>query len=77
MALEAEADCLATACPLCQANLDTRQQEIGKEEGKEYHLPVFYITELIGIALEEKKSRKWWKKHLVDPMPLLNAKGLV
>jgi heterodisulfide reductase subunit B len=31
MAKEAEADCLVTACPMCQTNLDTRQEEIGSE----------------------------------------------
>lgn len=73
MAIEAGADCLVTVCPMCQANLDTRQDEIGKE----YNLPVLYITELIGLAMEERKSSRWWKKHLVDPRPLLRSKGLV
>lgn len=77
MAMEAEADCLVTVCPMCQANLDTRQDEISRDEGKEYSLPIFYITELIGLAIDEKKSGRWWKRHFVDPMPLLNSRGLI
>ncbi|PIQ44582.1 MAG: heterodisulfide reductase, partial [Deltaproteobacteria bacterium CG12_big_fil_rev_8_21_14_0_65_43_10] len=77
MAMEAEADCLVTACPMCQANLDTRQDETSRDEGKEYNLPIFYITELIGLAIDGKKSGRWWKRHFVDPMPLLNSKGLI
>ena len=77
MAMEAEADCLVTACPMCHANLDTRQDEISRDEGKEYSLPIFYITELIGLAIDEKKSGRWWKRHFVDPMPLLNSRGLI
>ncbi|MFH1625425.1 MAG: CoB--CoM heterodisulfide reductase iron-sulfur subunit B family protein [Pseudomonadota bacterium] len=77
MAIEAGAECLVTACPMCQANLDGRQDEIGKEEGKEYYLPIFYITELVGVSLKEKKSSKWWKRHFVDPRPLLSSKGFI
>ncbi|WP_031513744.1 CoB--CoM heterodisulfide reductase iron-sulfur subunit B family protein [Desulfofalx alkaliphila] len=65
------AEAIVTACPLCQANLDTRQQE-GTPK-----MPVFYITELMGVALGMPQYKKWFKKHLVDPMPLLKEKGLV
>ena len=33
-ALEAGAEAIVVACPLCQANLDTRQEEISREAGK-------------------------------------------
>ena len=75
-ALEAGADCIVTDCPLCQANLDTREKEIAREAGKEYDLPVFYISELIGLALG-LDAAKWWKRHIVDPRRLLAEKGLM
>ncbi len=77
MAKEAEADCLVTACPLCQANLDTRQEEIGKEKGIGYDIPVFYFTELMGLAFGNKGVGKWLSRHLVDPRPLLESKRLI
>jgi heterodisulfide reductase subunit B len=77
MAREAEADCIVTACPLCQANLDTRQEEIGKAKGIKYDLPIFYFTELLGLAFDLKDSRKWFRRHLVDPVPLLKEKKLM
>jgi len=77
MAQEAEADCIVTACPLCQANLDTRQEEIGKAKGIKYDLPIFYFTELLGLAFGLKDTRKWFRRHLVDPRPLLKAKKLI
>jgi heterodisulfide reductase subunit B len=40
-AKEAEADCLVTGCPMCQANLDTRQEEL--EEREKYDLPFFIL----------------------------------
>ena len=77
MAREAEADCIVTACPLCQANLDTRQEEIGKAKGIKYDLPIFYFTELLGLAFDLKDTRKWFRRHLVDPVPLLKEKKLM
>jgi heterodisulfide reductase subunit B2 len=77
MAREAEADCIVTACPLCQANLDTRQEEIGKAKGINYNLPVFYFTELLGLAFDLKGAHQWLRRHFVDPRPLLRAKNLM
>jgi heterodisulfide reductase subunit B len=77
MALEAEADCIVTACPLCQSNIDTREEEIGAARGISYNLPVFYFTELMGLAFESTEANKWFKRHLVDPQPLLQSKGLM
>jgi heterodisulfide reductase subunit B len=65
MAREAGADCIACSCGLCQANLEMRQ----KLEGQS--LPVFYFTELMGLAFGIKGERAWWKKHLISPVPLL------
>lgn len=56
-ASEAGADAIVTACPLCQANLEMRQKN---------PFPIFYFTEIIGIALGIDED-KWWRKHLVDP----------
>ena len=36
MAMLVEADAMVTMCPMCQANLDTRQADISKETGKVY-----------------------------------------
>lgn len=61
----AGADVIATACPLCQANLDSRQASNG--------LPVLYFTELIGLALGLPGVGKWLGKHLIDPTRSLKA----
>lgn len=51
MAREAGAECLAVACPLCQANLDLRQADSAKQYGEVPETPVLYITQLLGLAL--------------------------
>jgi heterodisulfide reductase subunit B2 len=76
-ALEAGAECLVTDCPMCQSNLDTRQAQIEAGRGREFGLPVFYITELMALALGDARAARWWKKHFVDPRPLLKRKGLL
>ncbi|MGD0500567.1 MAG: CoB--CoM heterodisulfide reductase iron-sulfur subunit B family protein [Bryobacteraceae bacterium] len=51
MAQAAGADCIAAACPLCQLNLDMRQKDIESKYGRRYNLPVFYFTQLLGLAM--------------------------
>ncbi len=72
MAREAGARAIVTACPLCQSNLEMRQP--GDEKKK---LPSFFFTELLGLALGlESDLSTWWKKHLIDPRPLLEESNL-
>jgi len=77
MVEEAGANCIVAGCPMCQSNLDTRQAEIRSETGKEYNIPIFYFTELMGLAFGDKSAEKWLGRHLVDPKPLLKEKGLI
>lgn len=72
MAMEADADCAMVSCGLCQINLEMRQSSKGRKR-----LPVFYFTELMGMAMDLPGREKWWKKHIVDPRPLLKSKGLL
>ena len=69
-AREAGAQALVTACPLCQVNLEMRQNSDPK-------MPAFYITELIGLALGVPEADKWWRKHLIDPQPVLREMAQV
>jgi heterodisulfide reductase subunit B len=76
-ALAAGAECFVVSCQMCQANLDLTQERISKKFGKAYNLPVFYFTELIGLALGHPQVKDWLAKHLVNPVPLLQKKGLI
>jgi len=70
MAEEAGAQALVTACPLCQMNLESRR-------GSRTNMPVFFFTELLGLAMGLNESSKWISKHIVDPLPLLRSLSLV
>ncbi|MGA9754613.1 MAG: CoB--CoM heterodisulfide reductase iron-sulfur subunit B family protein [Desulfobaccales bacterium] len=76
-AMAAGAECFVVACQMCQANLDLAQARISAKFGQDYYLPVFYFTELIGLALGHPEAEAWLARHLVDPRPLLKDKGLI
>ncbi len=71
-AREAGADCVVTGCTMCHANLDTRQSEEGANG-----LPVFYFTELMGLAMGHKDAKKWLRRHITDAIKLLEQKGSI
>ncbi|MGQ9920291.1 MAG: CoB--CoM heterodisulfide reductase iron-sulfur subunit B family protein [Desulfobacca sp.] len=76
-ALETEAECIVVSCQMCQANLDIPQERISRQTGKSYYLPVLYFTELIGLALGHPEVKTWLSRHFVDPLPLLQRRGLL
>ena len=76
-AQNAGADCLMVACPLCHGNLDIRQHEIAKAAGIPSGTPVFYITQLMALAVGVSPQRLGFNNMIVDPKPLLKAKNLI
>lgn len=79
-AQRAGADCIICSCPLCLTNLGMRQRQIGKKQRKEYgqkEIPIFYFTELIGLAMGLSPKELGLSHHFVDPMAMLRQKGIV
>ncbi len=68
------AEAVVVACPLCQANLDLRQDQLHLARRP---MPIIYITELMGLAFGLQPQALGLRKHLADPLPLLRAKGVV
>ncbi len=62
-AKRAGASAFVTDCPMCQANVESRQLDISEEN----NLPVFFATELISAALKGTYPEKQKKVHLVTP----------
>lgn len=67
---EAGGEAIVTSCPLCQMNLEMNQSSANSR------MPIFYFTELIGLAFGLDEARSWWRKHLIDPTGLLQPLGL-
>jgi heterodisulfide reductase subunit B len=70
------AEAVVVACPLCHVNLDSRQKQIEEEFSETFDLPVFYLTQLMGLAFGVASDELGLEKHFVDPFPLLSRKGL-
>jgi heterodisulfide reductase subunit B len=47
---ERGAHLMATVCPMCQMNIDAYQNEMNHFFGTEYHLPILFFTQLMGLA---------------------------
>jgi heterodisulfide reductase subunit B2 len=60
------AEAVAVACPLCQVNLDTRQGGIAKKYGDWQHMPIIYLSQLVGRAIGVSDAQLGLKKHMVD-----------
>ena len=69
----AGAEAIVVSCPLCHMNLDARQMQMEIPEP----MPILYFSQLMAIALGLPPKAAALKKNLVDPMPLLRAKGLL
>jgi heterodisulfide reductase subunit B len=65
------AQAVVVCCPLCHSNLDLYQRELREKHGWDWELPVFYYTELLGIALGLDTVLPGLKSHMVDPLPLV------
>lgn len=70
-AAEAGADLVVTLCPMCQLNLDAYQVEMNRHFHADYHMPVLYFTQLMGLAFGHKPVDLGIGKEFVDAAPAL------
>jgi len=75
-ARQAGAEAIVVACPMCQANLDTRQTEIEDVNGIKYHMPIIYFTQLMGLAFGYSATKVGLNRLLTSPFNLLKSRGL-
>ena len=66
------AEVVATACPLCQVNLEVYQTQVNEEFGTDYAIPVHYFTQLMGLALGIAPKKLGIGSELVETLPLLS-----
>jgi heterodisulfide reductase subunit B len=74
-AVNAGADIVATACPLCEFNLGDRQREVKLQYSGFENVPVVYYTQLMALAFDEDATG--FDQNYPDPRPLLKRRGLL
>ncbi|MFH0965480.1 MAG: heterodisulfide reductase-related iron-sulfur binding cluster, partial [Planctomycetota bacterium] len=72
-AQDARAQAIVTICPLCHLQLDARQDELTATRGRLFRIPVFHLTELVGIVLGVEEAETWIRRHLTSVMELIFA----
>jgi len=70
------ANALVTACPMCHSNLDTRQSQINRRYGTDFHLPILYFTQLVGLAMGRGVKELLLDRHLTSTLKLLADIGV-
>jgi succinate dehydrogenase / fumarate reductase cytochrome b subunit len=76
-ALDAEADCLVTPCPLCHLNLDMQQPLAEKAVGRELGMPVLHLPQLVGLALGLEPKELGMSRHVVRPTSVIDWSSAV
>jgi succinate dehydrogenase / fumarate reductase, cytochrome b subunit len=71
-ALDAEADCLVTPCPLCHLNLDLQQPGAERVVGRELGMPVLHLPQLVGLAFGLQPKELGMSKHVVKPTTVID-----
>jgi succinate dehydrogenase / fumarate reductase cytochrome b subunit len=75
-AIEGGADAMVTPCPLCHLSLDAWQMKLNdarKKQGEEPlpPMPIFHLSQLIGVAAGLEDSELQFKRHIVPLDPVL------
>lgn len=65
-------DIITTPCAFCEFQFDVGQQELNKDQGTNYNLPVVYYTQLLAIALGISPLNMGFESHNTSVQPFLD-----
>ncbi len=74
-AIDADADCMVTPCPLCHLNLDLQQPDAAKYVERDLGLPVLHLPQLVGLALGLEPKELGMNKHVVGTRDVQRKAG--
>jgi heterodisulfide reductase subunit B len=60
---------------MCQANLDTRQDDMEKKFGTHPQMPILYFTQLMGYSFGISPAQVYLNKHLTDAGKIFEKVG--
>lgn len=61
------AECMVTPCPFCHINLDSYQGLAEKRAGEKFDLPIFHLSQIVGLALGMGPRELGLSRHIVSP----------
>ena len=71
-----KADALVALCPMCQMNLDAFQGQMNGYFHTNYHMPILFFTQLMGIAFGEKPENLGFGSELVSAHAAMKRIGI-
>ena len=71
------ANCFVTTCPMCQMNMDAYQEKAGAKFGISERLPVYFITELMGVSMGIGAAELQLDRHFIEATELLRGLKLL
>jgi succinate dehydrogenase / fumarate reductase cytochrome b subunit len=70
-AIERGADAMVTPCPLCHLSLDAWQQKLEAKTGRAFRMPIFHLSQLVGVAAGLEEAELKFKRHVVSMQPVV------
>jgi succinate dehydrogenase / fumarate reductase cytochrome b subunit len=64
------AHCMVTPCPFCHINLDNYQGMAEKKLSQKISMPIFHLSQLVGLAMGLDEGELGLSRHLVSPEKL-------
>jgi heterodisulfide reductase subunit B len=59
------ANCVVVACPMCHVNLDMKQEAVNHRYNASHQMPVYYLSDLVGMTLGLDEQRLGIHRHFV------------
>jgi heterodisulfide reductase subunit B len=75
-AADYKADMIVTICPMCQLNLDGFQGAMNRYYKTDYHVPVLYFTQMMGLAFGADAKSLGIGAEIVDARSALSRIGV-
>ncbi len=72
----AGADLMVTSCPMCQMNVDAYQAEMNRSLKVNYHMPILFFTQLIGLAFGFPAAKLGIGTEIVSARAALSKVGI-
>ncbi len=70
---DAGANCIVVVCPACFVQFEFQQKAVNKKFATEFDFPIFYLTELIALAMGFDEKDLGMKYHAIKPQSFLRS----
>ncbi|MHA2180956.1 MAG: hypothetical protein ACXAAH_06000, partial [Promethearchaeota archaeon] len=70
---KAGANCVVVVCPACYQQYEFSQRELNKKNESTYEFPIFYLTEVVALALGFKPEELGFNFHRIRPRNLFET----